>query len=134
MHILPGTYRPKIGETLFAAFQKNKPVAIKVTGYHRAEGFSSELVDYEVPGTGKKDWGSLDGYTFFPGVDLDSKFVYCVVQHSDEDNYSVEEGYFFDPQSAFDHIKDIESGACPHVFGVESAEDRSFQVHVEPIA
>lgn len=134
MHILPGTYRPQIGETLFAAFKMNKPQAIKVTGYRRAKGFSSELFDYEVHGTGKKDWASLDGYTFFPGVDLDSKFVYCVVQSSDLDQYSVEEAYFFDPQSAFDHIKDIESGACPHVFGKEASEDLTFSVLVELIA
>lgn len=133
MHILPSTYRPQIGETLFAAFMQSAPRAIKVTGYRRVEGFSSEQFDYEVHGTGKKDWASLNNYTFFPGIDLDSKFVYSVMQHSDEDNYSVEEAYFFDPQSAFDHIKGIESGACPHVFGAEAAGDRTFYVQVERI-
>lgn len=127
------TYRPSAGQTLFMAFQNEMPYVVTVTGFHNDPRLTSEQFEFTVLRTGKKESSSLTSFTFFPEAALDSKFVYGVWQRSEEDNYTIEEAYFFDPQSAFDHIKAIESGAAPHRFGREAARDRTYFVQVEQV-
>ncbi len=127
------TYRPSAGQTLFMAYKNEMPFVVTVTGFHNDPRYTSEQFMYTEQRTGKKRSSSLAGFTFFPDAALESKFVYGVWQRSEEENYSIEEAYFFDPQSAFDHIKAIESGTAPHRFGSEAARDRTYIVQVEEV-
>lgn len=125
-------YRPKIGETLFIGFMMEKPFVATVTDYYRDDLCISEQFEFIDSRNGKKNRTSLDLYTFFPDALLDSKFIYCVVQESMEDRYSWEEAYFFDPQSAFDYMEALESGAIkPRIDAY--ADDRAFRVEVEKV-
>ncbi|HEJ2342235.1 TPA: hypothetical protein ACWLUJ_005752 [Pseudomonas aeruginosa] len=127
------TFRPAVGQTLFMGYQNNMPYLVTVTGFHSDPSFTSELFSFTVHRTGRKDSSTLDGFKFFPEAAIDSKFVYAVMQRSEDFNYTIEEAYFFDPQSAFDHIAAIESGAATHRFGSDAAYDRSYFVQVEQI-
>lgn len=130
---MTATYRPAVGQTLFMAYDNNMPFLATVTGFHSDPRFTSEQFSFTVQRTGRKDSSTLRGFKFFPDAAMDSTFVYAVMQGSDEDNYTIEEAYFFDPQSAFDHINAIESGAAPHRFGSEAASDRTYFVQVEQV-
>ncbi len=127
------TFRPAVGQTLFMAFQNNKPHLVTVTGFNSDPRFICEQFNYTELRTSRKDSGTLAGFKFFPEAAIDSKFVYAVLQHSDDFNYTIEEAYFFDPQSAFDHIAAIESGAATHRFGNDAASDRTYVVQVEQV-
>lgn len=126
-------FRPAVGQTLFMAFENNMPFLVTVTGFHKDPRYTSEQFNFTVQRTGRKDSSSLRGTKFFPEVALDSKFVYAVMQRSEDFNYTIEEAYFFDPQSAFDHINAIESGVAKHCFGSEAASDRTYFVQVEQV-
>lgn len=115
------------------AFENNMPYLVTVTGFKNDPRFTSEQFNFTVQRTGRKDSSTLRGFKFFPEAALDSKFVYAVMQRSEDFNYTIEEAYFFDPQSAFDHITAIESGAASHRFGSEAANDRTYFVQVEQV-
>ncbi|MBM5458734.1 hypothetical protein H8F21_14295 [Pseudomonas sp. P66] len=124
------TFRPEIGQTLFIGFMAEKPFAVTVTGFHHDPRFSSEQIEFTVCSNGKKDSTSLSFYTFFPDAPLDSKFVFCVMLECEGDYY--EDKYFFEPQSAFDHMDALASGAIkPRVDF--SCNDRAFHVQVEKV-
>lgn len=126
-------YRPHVGETLFIAFMAEKPFLVTVTGFHFDKRFTSEQFEYTESSTGKKKTSSLDSYKFFPDTPVDAKFVYCVTQVSPSENYSVEEAYLFDPQSAFDHLEALEKGHTKSRLG-DDADDRTFNVLVEKVS
>lgn len=126
-------YRPQVGKTLFIAFMAEKPFLVTVTGFHFDKRFTSEQFEFTESSTGKKKTSSLDSYKFFPDTSVDATFVYCVTQVSPSENYSVEEAYFFDPQSAFDHIEALEKGHTKSRLG-DNADDRAFNVLVEKVS
>jgi len=126
-------YRPQVGETLFIGFMAEPPYLVTVTGFHFDKRFTSEQLEFTESSTGKKKTSSLDSYTFFPDAPKDSKFVFCVTQVSANENYTVEEAYFFDPQNAFDHLEALESGALKSRFG-DDAQGCSFHVQVEKVS
>jgi hypothetical protein len=127
------TFRPAVSQILFIAFQNYMPYLATVNGFHNDPRFTGEQISFTVMRTGRKDTGTLKDFNFFPDAALDSKFVYVVMQRSAEDNYLIEEAYFFDPQSAFDHLNAIESGVVTHRFGSDAPNDRTFFVQVEQV-
>ena len=105
------SYRPAVGQKIFVSLYRGKPFLVDVAGYHFDERFSSELIDYVR--NGKSDFSLLKEAVFYPDVSADSKFIYVVMcedhDFMEKSNFS-ELGFFFDPQTAFNHIDDITSG------------------------
>ena len=106
------TYRPEVGTTIFVSSFDQQPTLITVTGYHMDARFAGEQIDF-IGKDGRKGWTSLAAVKFFPDVPADAKFISVaeVEEHEHmESSNTVELGYFFDPQSAFDYIAAVEAG------------------------
>jgi len=105
------SYRPAVGQKIFVSLYRGKPFLVEVAGYHFDKRFSSEMIDYVCDG--KSNSSLLDEAVFYPDVSADSKFIYVVMCEEHEfmgkSDFS-ELGFFFDPQTAFNHIDDITSG------------------------
>lgn len=127
-------YRPQVGQTLFMAFMHEQPILVTVTGFHRDPRFTAEQIEFTACASGKKNSSSIDLYRFFPEAPIDSSYVYSVVQSfwDDRQLLELEEAYFFDPKSAFDHMAGLESGAIQSRELLD-ADDRTFRVEVNMV-
>lgn len=127
-------YRPRIGQTLFMGFMNDQPYAVTVTGYHRDARFSSEQIEFTVCKDGKSHSSSIDLYKFYPDAPIDSQYVYCVVQSSFDGRelLEVEEAYFFNAITAFEHKTGLESGAIKSRVDLHD-KDGTFRVQVEKV-
>lgn len=125
------SFRPKVGETLFMAFKAEKPFVVTITGFHEDKRFSSEQIEYTVRSSGAKETSSLDSYTFFPGISVDTALVYFVAHLSFDDRHLGEDKYFFDPEDAFSHVKALQAGSVKP--RLESSPDSEYHVQVEKV-
>lgn len=102
-------YRPQIGETLFVSLVHSQPFRVTVTGYRDHHG---EVFDY-ITSKGKKDYAWLQYAVFYPEIPAETPFIYIVTIEDRDACFGSgisEDGYFFDPQSAFSHLDALESG------------------------
>lgn len=106
------SYRPKVGETLFVGLSGNEPILITVNRYFDDPRCNSEQFEY-TKADGKVSSSGIEYADLYPNAPIDSKWLYVVTL--DQNDYigssdQIELEYFFDPQSAFEHIEKIESG------------------------
>jgi hypothetical protein len=125
-------YRPKVGDMIFMAFMDEQPFLATVMGYHSDKRFSSEQIEYRRQ-SGRESTNSLSNLTFYPEAPTDTSFVYVVqVEESEfmDKSEHTDLGYFFDPQSAFDHLEGIKAGTITPRHR-PTAEFVEFSVRVE---
>jgi len=97
-------YRPQVGEKIFVSLSGNPPILITVTGSHYHSYLKKDVMDFQRL-DGSSGWTDPDGQEFFPEIPTDTPFLYMLLFHEDsEDTWgvTVEEGFFFDPESAFE--------------------------------
>jgi len=129
--MMTSNYRPQIGDTLFVSFNNEQPFLTTVKGYHHDDRFSSEQFEY-IRKNGRTDSTSLSHATFYPDMPIDTAFIYVVVLEEHEfmeRSDSIELGYFFDPQDAFNYIEAVLSGEVKPRFEA-MAEFSSYSVQV----
>jgi hypothetical protein len=108
-------FKPEVGSTLFVSFLGSLPFVTIVKGYSIQSDNQIEFFEY-IRRDGQTDSAKLEDAKFFPSAPINSNFVYSINAkcYDYEDHWNVEGiAYFFEPQSAFNYIRDVKDGILP---------------------
>lgn len=130
-------YRPEVGQTLFISFDGNQPFLATITAFRAGKTPREDQFEYfrARKSAVRSEHHSFSGTTFHRDAPTDAAFIYVVQLEENEFMESstlVDEGYFFDPQSAFEYLDAIEAGRVTPRYK-QTAEFGGYSVRVERI-